>query len=360
MNSSDLAQQIKIRYSKNLYASYDKGALYHFFYGYKRIFIEVVKSVIYCVQSVKHLDHGNTLAMFATDNQFKALSNAKISDVHNASLVRANTLSSKFAFQRLVVWGIKFFIYPLFFLISHDKQGVYMSMLPSLMKLYCNQLVAFLVAKNIEKVYISNDHSGDIFIISILLRDTPQVAVSYIQHGAVKNEFPINFFDEVTVYNARYAEIYRTLCHKPSVKICVIEDIEQPKFSEKLLKLDVLICLSHEFKMFEIMRYLLLIGPRTLAVGVRFHPSDRLSRFKYRLLKRGYPALVLSDSKISYIYDFGRSNLILAASSSLLLDGYLNGFSEKLVWVKSLGQKWDYYGLKGKIKVVDSFLELVD
>ena len=76
-----------------------------------------------------------------------------------------------------------------FYLSSH-RQGLYFFMFPSLMKFYCNRIVDALIVNNIENVYISNDHSGDIYIISIILREIPEISVSYIQHGAVKKEFP--------------------------------------------------------------------------------------------------------------------------------------------------------------------------
>lgn len=356
MNKRDLVQELKIRYGKDLYLGYHKNSLYHFLYGYKRILIELVKSLVYLFQSVKNQEIDDSLAMFSTDNQLKALRNAKEAGIHNATLSHLNTLSFNSAFLRIIVWCIKFCVYPLSFVLSQDKQGVYMFMLPNLMNLYCKLIVNFLISEDIEKVYISNDHAGDIFIVSILLRDIPKISVSYVQHGAVKEEFPINFFDEVFVYDRRYVNTYRKLSQNPLVKIYVREEIDRSKFSERLIKLDVLICLSHEFKFLEIYRCLKLIRNENLVVGIRFHPSDRFTSFKYFMLKLYHKKLVLSDSDISYIDDFNRSNMILSASSSLLIDAFLNGFSNKLVWVKSFGQHWDYYDLEDKVKTIDSFL----
>lgn len=355
MENSDLVKELKIRYGKDLYLGYHKSIGYHFFYGYKRIIIELFKSFFYLFKIVKKHNYGNELGIYSTKNQFKALNNARKAQIHDSELIHVNNLSFKSASYRLIVWFIKLLLYPLVFFSNNHKQGVYFFMLPSLMRIYCKQVIKVLVSRGVKKVYISNDHAGDIYIISIILRKIPEIAVSYVQHGSVKKEFPSNFFDEVYVYDKKYAEIYKKLCSKQDVKIYVNKNIEYSKLDDNLPKLDILICLSHQFPIFQIIKYLRLTRYGSKSVGVRFHPSDRFSKLKYFVLFGLHPRLVFCDSNVSYADDFNRSNKILSASSSLLIDAYHNGFSHKLVWVKSFGLSWDYYNLNNKIKTIDKF-----
>lgn len=355
MKDSDLVKELKKRYSSDLYHAYHKSTGYHFLYGYKRIIIELIKSLNFLVRSIHRVKIKSEVCIYATDNQKKALNNAKKAKIHSAVLIHVNTVSFKAALLRVAVWNIKFLIYPLAFLCVRQKQGLYFFMLPALMKIYCGQVIKALLAYGVEKVYISNDHSGDIYIISIMLRNIPKVGVSYIQHGSVKKEFPSNFFDEIYVYDEKYREIYEKLALNPGVEIYINKGIQNSRLDESLPELDILICLSHQFPILQLIKYLKLNRDGNKSVGVRFHPSDRFSKLKYFVLFVFYPKLIFSDSNISYIDDFNRSCQILSASSSLLIDAYQNGFAKKIVWVKSFGLSWDYYELNNKIKIIDKF-----
>jgi len=361
MNRKNLIEHLSQRYSEHLYLGYYKSSIYHFFYGYKRILIEVIKSVVSLLNIFKKKNLISAIGIYSTNNQLKALTNSKEAGIHDANLINVNILSFKSALLRLLVWILKFFLYPLIFIFSKKKQGLYFFMMPYLMQLYCRQVVNKLVARNVDRVYLSNDHSGDIFIISILLRDIPSISVSYIQHGAVKKEFPINYFDEVYVYDRKYADIYKNLCKNKNVRIYINQAIEKGDSFEDLTNIDILICLSHQFPIFAIFKALrLLIANDISNMGIRFHPSDRLAKIKYQMLSLFFSELIYCDPKVSYINDFGRSAYILCASSSLLIDSYEKGFSEKLIWVKPFGLKWDYYNLEGKIITVDLVSKLMD
>ena len=84
-------------------------------------------------------------------------------------------------------------------------------MFPSLMKFYCNRIVDALIVNNIENVYISNDHSGDIYIISIILRKFLK-SLFRIYNMAQLKRVSNKLFDEIYVYDEKYAEIYKNLC----------------------------------------------------------------------------------------------------------------------------------------------------
>ena len=359
MKPSDLAIQLRKRYSKELYLGYYKSPLYHFYYGYKRVVIEVIKSVFYFIKSFRKNYYNTELSIFSTYNQYKALTNAKLANLNNSSILHVNTISKISAFYRLFVWTIKLFIFPFLFIFRKDKQGLYFVSLTSLLVLYCKEIVNSFIKNKVSNIYLSNDHSGDIFIISILLRSNTGIKVTYIQHGSVKEEFPENYFDTVIVYHKKYKEIYKRLCKKRNVDIIVNNKIESNLLNFKLPEIDFLICLSHQFPLFNIFRVLRTLYTKPfVSISLRFHPSDRLRFIKYIILKIYFHNLTMSAVEIDYISDFRRSKSVLCASSSLLVDAYHNGFANKLIWVKCLGLSWDYYNLENNIKSIDDPIKL--
>ena len=66
----------------------------------------------------------------------------------------------------------------------------------------------------------------------------------------------------------------------------------------------------------------------------------------------------LSSSLNDYGYDFDRAKYVFCASSSLILDAFNEGYSDKLVWVKPFGLTWDYYDLERDLNVVHSTSEI--
>jgi hypothetical protein len=355
VDNSEFKQQLAIRYSKELYLGYGKGNLYHFFYAYKRFFIEIVKSFKWCFTSLIPMDFNRVLGIYVTKNQHKALVNTKLAVIFAGPIIKVEKISFKAALFRLFTWLLKFCLYPLFFVFSKQKASLYFTLFSPLMIRYNKYIINKLVNKKVSNIYLSNDHAGDIFILSILLRDVTSIKVSYIQHGAVKPDFPINYFDEVYVYDQRYADIYTALSKNEKVQINIEPFIERPNRETDLRNVDYLICLSHQYPFFSIKKSLnILFSVNGNKVSIRFHPSDNLAQFKYFLLKMFFNELELSPSDVSYIDDFNRASYVLCASSSLLIDAYNSGFKAKLVWVKSFGLAWDYYNLKNKIVTISS------
>lgn len=359
MNNSELREQLNIRYTEALYLGANKGNCYHFIYAYKRIFIELFKSILGCFRSLKSPVLGKELAIYATNNQKKALTNAKLAKLYDGELIHINTLSFKAAVFRLMTWFLKFVCYPLAFIFSDRKAGLYFTLFTSLMRKSCELTIEDIAKLGKVKIFLSNDHAGDIFIITILLRNKPNIQVAYVQHGAVKADFPNNYFDEVYVYDEYYADIYRGLSKSESVKICVNSLIERPGVQVVLDEIDFLICLSHQFPFLSIRKALsILLIRKERRVAIRFHPSDSLASFKYRLLKLYFKRLEVSPSNVAYTDDFKRAKSVLCASSSLLIDAYNKGFPNKIVWVKPFGLSWDYYNLSEKVKVINKVEEL--
>ena len=356
MNNEELKKQLNIRYSEALYLGYNKSNLYHFIYAYKRIIIEVIKSYIACFKSLPSVKTNNELAIYATNNQKKALTNAKLAGVFDGEIININQLSFKASLVKLFTWKLKFICYPFAFILSNNKQGLYFTLLPSLMRLYCRLYIEKSIKYNNVKIFLSNDHAGDIFIISIILRYKNHVKTVYIQHGAVKEEFPINYFDEIYVYDKRYEDIYKGLSKNTKCQIIVDERIDKPQINSKELEaVESLICLSHQFPMLNIIKGIKLLsqqGHKSLAI--RFHPSDKLAYMKFFILKTIFRKLILSSPMVPYIEDFNRAEKVYCASSSLLIDAFENGFADKLVWVKPFGLEWDYYSLSGKIRTIKS------
>lgn len=356
MKNNELREQLNIRYTEALYLGFNKGNFYHFIYAYKRIFIEILKSILVCFKSFKQPSITNVLAIYSTNNQKKALLNAKMAGIYDGELIHIDKLSFKSSLLRLLTWSLKFLCYPIAFVFSNKKAGLYYTLFTPLMRICCELKVKNIIKFEQGKVFLSNDHTGDIFIISILLRDINHIRVAYVQHGAVKAKFPDNYFDEIYVYNERYLSIYQTLAKNKHCQIVIDKRIDKPVIdSSKLTRLNGLICLSHQFPIYNVFKGIsLLYQNGYLTIAVRFHPSDKLANIKFNTLKFFFRKLKLSSSMISYIDDFNRAEKVFCASSSLLVDAFENGFTDNLIWVKPFGLTWDYYDLEDKIKTLHS------
>lgn len=354
MTLEEIKQQLHIRYSKALYLGYGRSNWYHFFYGYKRILLEVVKSFLAISRFDKLCvsNECNSIAVFSTSNQKKSLKKAIAHGLFKAELVDIFKISTMFNLKRLITWVVKLFIFPILFILEKNKEGAYLYSLMTLMVWYNKSLLDKLNKYSINEIAVSNDHSGDVFILTMLLRTQPQVGVIYVQHGAAKPEFPENYFSKIFVYDPRYVEVYTALSKKTGV---IISSSDYMRAEEKPLldKIDALICLSHQFKPLELIRLLKKLNNAGFSViKIRLHPSDRLRVVKVSFLNLFF-AVSISDSEVDYIHDFKRARLVVCASSSLLLDAYNNKCSDNLVWLKSIGLEWDYYSLTGKIRFAE-------
>jgi hypothetical protein len=359
----ELKKCIEYRYQKELYAGYDKSTVYHFFYGYKRLFIELVKSLFYVLIYLKHsLDFKKepslSVGIYNTNNQKKALLSLKEAQGLDFSLEHISTISITYSLMRTFAWLVKLLIYPLSFVFASNKAGIFHGSQVLLLYLY-NKILMKKLVKSYSDLYISNDHSGDIYILSILVRKS-NLRVSYVQHGAVKLEFPSNHFDVIYVQNGYYQDIYKKLALRQTVEIIeypipVVQNSEHEN-------VDVLIAFSHQFHPLQsvmLVKRLKLLKKTTV---LRFHPSDRLAFFKYRFLKIFNSSLLYSSAnRLTFWDDFNRSTWQVCASSSLLLDIYRHNKGITLIWYKPIGLSWDYYNLSDKLKVVNNIegLELI-
>jgi len=357
-------EQVAIRYGKELYVLAEKNATYHFLYAYKRFSIEIVKSIYFLCRILKNgsvpLKRGS-LALYNTDNQKKALESVymMVTGGLSSKPIDLYCFSITFVWLRLISWICAVFCYPFYFLCCKNRPALY-DIICIKIKIYAmNKLISLLISKGVKEVFISNDHCGDIFLLSILLRDIESIKVVYAQHGSAKKEFPENYFHRIIVYDTLYKSIYEKLSMNPSVKIDVIERLGRKENTyEELESLDILICLSHQFRVLNLLKLVSMIKRKNIRkVAVRFHPSDNLARYKLAILRMMHP-IELSSSSISFEQDFGRASTILCASSSLLLDAYNLKITENMYWLKGLGLEWDYYKLQHKINVIDDMLQL--
>jgi len=359
---SKLVSQLKIRYSKALYLGYGKSAYYHFFYGFKRNLIELTKSFIYLISSIFELfslvkvKEQNEISIYETYNQKVSLENAKSIGLTDVSPIKGHNLSLGYSFFRFVVWFIRFLIYPFIFLAKKNKEGAYLLYWPASLEFY-NRFLLNAIIKYSDTLNVANDHSGDVYIITIMAREHDQLKVNYFQHGAVKPEFPSNYFDNLYLYDESYRVVYEVLSKKQNRKIIVEPRLREGK-SQIAESIDCLVILSHQFPIFSIIRSIKKVkGIGFKVVYVRFHPSDRL-RFIKAVLLNIFTRVSNSDTKLGIRGDIMRSDVVLSASSSVLLDAYTNRLTGSLIWVKSLGLKWDYYKLENKINVAESVSDI--
>lgn len=348
---------IGIRYGKDLYYSFGRSSLYHFIYAYKRFILEIAKTLLAFMKPITNLTSTTNLGLYTTHNQHKALLNASRIGLINSPILPLHALSRRGLALRLLVWSAKLVIYPFCFFQSKHRPALYQTCLLGGMLTYMRLYVKKIVDLNVEILCVSNDHAGDIYILTLLIRDKPNLSVDYVQHGAVKAAFPENYFRNIYVYSNKYAEIYRYLARNPESNIVVVPAIVGPAHADLPL-IDVLICFSHQFPIVASMALARTLSKiNMVTAAARFHPSDRFSKIKLALLRLFYP-IQYSDSKVGYATDFERAKWIVCASSSLLPDALDKGFGPRLVWARQLGLKWDYYGIQGKIREVSCAAEV--
>lgn len=358
MTNKEWREAVEIRYSKALYLGFGRSDFYHFLYGYKRIFIEVLKSFVYIFLSLGAFGQrkGRSVSLYVTKNQRKAIDRLTMVGVDCGCVIPLYKLSVTANVLRFFVWVSKLVLFPFCFLTARHREGAYFSSLAYGMRLYAKVLGMELSRAGVERVCISNDHAGDIYLLTLALRDIPSVYVIYVQHGAVKPEFPVNYFDLIYVYSEQYVDVYKKLSLNPQVVIVVIPESVGSRAG--LSNLDFLVCFSHSFRLVNSVKLMRLFKSRApISVGVRFHPSDRFALIKYRLLALFYP-VELSPDLLSFEADSMRADRLICASSSLLLDVFNSSYANKLIWLKSIGLEWDYYDLSDKICTISSVGEL--
>lgn len=355
--TGSLKEAISIRYGKDLYHNYGRSSSYHFIYAYKRFFIEIAKTLFGLLKSRPAIAAIESIGLYSTHNQQKALRNATRAGHCNALLLPLDKLSRKALVLRLLVWSTKPLIYPFCFIFSKNRPALYQTCLLSGMVRYTREYANRLDQLGVRNLWISNDHAGDIYLLSILVRENLNLTVNYVQHGAVKPTFPENHFNNIYVYSEKYAEVYRSLARKPDVQIIIDQSLSGVT-ENHLPNIDLLVCFSHHFPLVASTALMLELRKLTgIKVAVRFHPSDRLFRIKWFMLRLFHP-INISDSSVTYTSDFSRAKLVLCASSSLLPDAVERGLGNRLIWARQLGLGWDYYGLHGKIKEVSSAREV--
>lgn len=359
MTLDALREQLAIRYSEDLYLGYGKGFLYHFVYGYKRFIIEIVRTLLALIRypASRLTMNAPSISIFATYNQKKALKGLHRYNGVSEDLAYIYNLSFGFNLVRLAVWISKLFIFPFSLAISKNKEGEYFSCNTFGMKLYNNLLIRRMQSSGVNRISLSNDHAGDIFILSLLLRRNEDIEVVYVQHGAVKDSFPSNEFDYIYVVDDHTKRIYERLSTNEAVRIFVMEE-DSLKSQEKLDPVDILVCFSHQFYIANtITLFRFLSKSDYTPVFVRFHPSDRLAGIKLKFIAL-FCRVSLSSGDVPFEKDFLRSRVVISASSSLLKDAVSKHISQNLVWYKPIGLAWDYYNLESQLSVADNVSDL--
>lgn len=353
-----LKGQIEYRYGKALYANFNQPLYFHFIYGYFRIAIEIFKTLVFFCTFIKEYttsgkNNFNSVGLYNTKNQRNALMKLRKTAGLNFALCNISNISILYISIRLFTWVIKFVFYPLSFLMARCKSGIFHSSMVLLVYWY-NLLLLRYLEKRVSNLYISNDHVGDVFILSILARSS-KINVHYVQHGAVKPEFPVNYFNTIYVHNRYYHDIYSKLSKNDSVNIVIYKNDDNIQSGVRPRKVDILIIFSHQFYLIPSALLIRKVFESRKVSAVRFHPSDRFALVKYRVLKLfNFNLLYSSSDQLSVEQDFERASIQICASSSVLLDAYRRNGAKYLIWYQPIGLKWDYYNLSSKLNVVSS------
>lgn len=352
MNTTEMREQASIRYSKELYLGYGRSRTYHFFYAYKRFLLEyirVIRAFPSCLTARARLD-SDTVAVYATRNQRIAIDAMARTFDESFAIVYLYQISLAHLIARFGVWILKALLYPFAFVFCRQVEGLYWVFIFSGMKFYNLILIKSLKRAGVRRLIVSNDHSGDIFILTMLLRGDSSISLEYVQHGAVKDSFPKNEFSKLYLRDAYSEEVYRKLSLKQNVEFIQC-DFNGDRLSKQSENFDVLVCFSHQFYPVATYKLLAFLGERYKdgSIYVRFHPSDKLASFKF-FMARFLFKINLSNTEDSFLVECKRAKTVVSASSSILLDMYKLGLSEKLAWYKPIGLSWDYYDLVGKIQ----------
>lgn len=368
-NKREILESLRLRYSPELYHLANHGSITHFRVGIKSIISEIVKTNIglltlifrffagLCTQRDRYSDSKRALAIYSTGNQYRVISNAIDNQIIDASLHSIYQFSIVYLLLRNVVWTARLFIYPVLFpFVNRDLKKTLHLEIFTMFEYRNLGGVILRKAKRLgaEEIVVSNDHCGDVYLLGLFLRGK-EIGVTYIQHGAVNKYFPENYFNRIYVYDEASYAIYQTLSQEVNVDIRVDPRILESKIETYVEPSFALVCLSHQFYVFQTIKLLYFLSKAGKGIiYIRFHPSDRLLKIKFIILRVFFHRLKLSCSLTPFEHYAEKSNRIISASSSVLRDSCELGYHLKTVWYVPIGLNWDYYEMRGKIVVVDT------
>lgn len=347
---------IPIRFSPVLYHRHGASGFKHFQIGLYRLLVATGHWAIGFLKTAapdKHL----SLAVYVTRNQRMALDTLKAQKPELA-LFNLYAISRRLALKMAFLNFASFCLFIVTFPWARDKTCHHQRLL---LRYKLKALETAISKLAPSSLYLSNDHVGEVFWIGQLYAYSG-IPVTYVQHGMVKPEFPPNHFDHCFVRDAYSAEIYRDiLCQNPVATVKTIDNHKQnTKQNNSNTAKYVLVALSHQFHLLATRSFALALLKNTNAameLRIRFHPSDRFARLKYRACKYLLPwsfhhRFIHDQSEQPFLLAFKASSKTFAASSSILAEAATLD-ANRILWVKSLGLSWDYYDLSTQITVVE-------
>lgn len=211
-------------------------------------------------------------------------------------------------------------------------------------------VVRMLDHARLSGIGVTNDHLGECFqtATAAALMGVP---VTYVQHGAVTEDFPRNHFSTLIVWDQVTADIYS---RKTEGRIIVDPHlISAMGAAGQGPGCFTLVALTTIYPFWRVVGSLRTIASlrRPEPVMIRFHPSDKRSSLVMlacRLLGIG----VLADTPLRpFAQSYEAATLALVASSSVLNEAAgLN--PGKLIWVRHMGEATDYYNLAGRLPCI--------
>lgn len=207
-------------------------------------------------------------------------------------------------------------------------------------------MIAAFRAANIREVGVANDHMGQAFQLAAAA-SLDGVRVTYLQHGAVTENFPPNRFAKLLLWDQTSAEIYAS---KTDGQIVVDPRLKSgSEVSWDGPEEYTLVALSVVYSTLETLRLLRRLARlrRPQPVVIRFHPSDKKAWFVTAACRCLNIKVVRDSPSRSFLQSFDAAEIALVATSSVLLDAAKRA-PDKVIWLRYLGDSADYYGVGDK------------
>lgn len=333
--------ELSIRFKEEIYFPSRLPLFKHFVYAYGRALKNLVRSIIWLFYSKTSVAGDSAIGVYATENQKIAVARLDCQAAHISSISR---LATALLFLSNL---LRFVLLPILYIFKDRLSSFELSFVR--FDFYAVQIILRKIEKyGITSVILSNDHAGPVFYLSILLRNSPTRCI-FVQHGDLKLSFPSNTFEELWVRDNASLKIAKKLCSNVAAKFHLLPE----KTCQPQKPCDVLIILSHPFRLFALLKLKRTIKsryPNTTLVLVRFHPSTRFKMFKRKIVEFiGFEISECEELKA----DILRCKICIGAMSSALREAVDLKNNGDVIWSKNLGLSWDYYGLSNSLEVLD-------
>lgn len=349
---TELREAIHLRYGHALYHLYNRSRPRLFFVGLYRL----LTGLVHWSNGMLHLRRparGEDLALYNTGNQRLAVESLKRHGRPELAIYGLYNMSAILCLKMIALLALALPVFIVRFWFDRKYRSLHDRVLLSWRVAALKKAVDRCAPKTLT---ISNDHNGPIYWLGFIYSRLG-LPVHYVQHGMVKPEFPTNQFAACYLRDLETLALYRdVLCKNPKVELTVLEELAHASDEEALgIPVGALIALSHQFHLLETRALVAMLRqklPTGTVIRLRFHPSDRFAKLKLLLIRTGHAHVALDPAHVPFKLSFDRSVIMFCASSSILAEA-ASIAPERVVWIKGLGLKWDYYNLSSKIQIFD-------